>query len=295
MWEPNWLETCRVIANEWRSWEISCLSCEVSGVAGFETPGMGGLRPTRWQWRQYELSGWDACEFFIGIMLCREQLSISAWAAAHDFRENVTTSKIGIKHARLTDGTIWRYIADAKPNKLKNCCVFGDDAGYTGSYTSNVDEFVSALQKNAQKIVDDYKKVENIWEDEEFSDYEYYSEIIEEIRKRFLEFELIDEEQANMAVLLLVRDCGYAGGAGSRNYFNMRYNEDVARVISRAFFAEDGTNNAKEHADELDEDEEIEMPNLFDLALLQIGKDYCKSDSPKCDSCPISSHCGRHS
>ena len=255
-------------------------------------PNKRELEPIKWARKQRALKGWDAVEFFIGIMLCHGQSSMRAWAAAYDFIGTCRGGRV-FADSQPTTRTIWEYIANADLDKIKGFYNFkSNETGYTDSYLlGNVDEFASALQKNAQKIDEDYGLVEFIWEDDLPDDY---SEVIEKIRERFLEFELIDEERANIAVWLLVRDYGYAGGVRSRMYFNLRYNEEVARVILRAFFAENDMNSAKEYAENLERDlgsGYYNLPPEFDLALQRIGRDWCSQNKPKCKGCPIRGIC----
>lgn len=209
---------------------------------------------------------------------------------------------------QATTKTFWEHIANADLEELKDFCEFKDDeTGYTGSYAADVDEFALALQENARKISNDYEFVENIWDAGLSGDA---GEIIEEIRKRFLGFHLINNELANIAVFSLVCDYGYAGGVNSIKYL-MEYDVYAARVNERAFEkpedddADEEDDDAEiEELDEIvaeveeeeeeteDEEEEEEiMPAPFYLVLHWIGKDYCKSDDPKCEHCPVSDNC----
>lgn len=248
----------------------------------FETLKAEGNPVTKWAKKEKSLEGWHAVQFFLRVML--DQKSVDrAVAAAEDFVKNRDDR-------RWSSKTFWKKIAEMSPSTIRNKCVFNLHEQYHGTYAKiNKDDFPVDIRENARKIIKDYKIVEKIWEDDDLpKDNE---KKIEEIYKRFKNFEGIRESLAAMAVSLLVKDYGYAGGIKSQKFLKIKLDKYVKSVIEKAMLAgNEGLGTAKEYVKKLNK--ELDSPADFSQMLLKIGKEYCQCDD--CCSCPIHHACNTY-
>lgn len=242
-----------------------------------------GEKFTHWAGRCRPLRGWDACRFFIGVMLDQMQPAKRTWAAAEEF----------VKKARgnhWSPKTIWQHIAQMTIWELRRYCQFDPDNEYTGAYAGyNARRFPGWLRNNARIIVDQYELVENIWESDDLPGNNVQK--IHEIHKRFAEFNGIGDNLANMAVFSLVRDHGYAGGRNSRRCLRIKFDTHVNRVLTKAILSGNPELiSARQYVDILNTT--LDSPADFDFALYTIGQDYCQYDT--CNECPIHEHCNTY-
>lgn len=236
-----------------------------------------------WPKKIRERVGWDACQFFIFVMLDQMQRVERAEAAARDF--------IDKRDKRWTPRTIWRNIAQMKLRQLENYCTFSvkNEHEYEGAYAGyNANKFSGWLRKNARIINERYGVVENIW----LKDLpDEPSEKINELTRRFADFYGIGDNLANMAVSILVRDLGYAGSESSKKFLRIKFDVHVKRVVEKAIlFGTEWQGNSKCYVKKLSEI--LDSPAEFDYAAFCIGKDFCMKD--KCEECPICEQCNTY-
>lgn len=243
----------------------------------------------KWKKRIVPLRGWNACKFFIGVMLDQRMLARRSWAAAQDFVDR----RYDFCPPQATAKTFWQHVANIHLNN-KNIFKFTDENewGYSRAYAGvNRDKFPIWLRNNANRIIEEYGSiVENIWEKDLPDENE---KRIEKLHERFEKFNGIGQNLANMAVFALVRDHGYAGGWGSRKYLRIKFDTHVKQVVTRAFlYGTSGVDNAEAYVKELNS--KVQCPADFDFALYTIGQEYCFQEDPDCPECPIHESCAFH-
>lgn len=236
-----------------------------------------------WPRKIRELVGWDACQFFIFVMLDQMQRVERTMAAAKDF--------IDKRDKRWTPRTFWRNIAQMKLRDVKRYCTFSDknEHAYNGKYAGyNANKFSGWLRKNARIITERYEVVENIW----LKDLpDEPSKKIDELTRRFADFHGIGNNLANMAVSILVRNYGYAGGESSKKFLRIKFDVHVKRVVEKAMlFGTEWQGNSRRYVNKLNE--VLDSPAEFDYAAFYIGKNFCMKD--KCEECPICEQCNTY-
>lgn len=245
----------------------------------------------KWKKRIVPLRGWEACKFFIWVMLDQLMPASRQWAAAEDFVDR----RYDFCPPQVTTKTFWKHIANLH---LKNKKIFeftdGNKYDYSGAYAGrNSSKFPAWLKNNAKMIIKDYDSlVENIWEKDLPDENE---KKIEDLHKRFEAFEGIGTNLANMAVFALVRDYGYAGGWESRKYLKIKFDTHVQQVITHAFLSGNSqSDDAEAYVKSLNS--KVQSPADFDFALFTIGKDYCQKNHnhKKCTECPIHESCNSY-
>lgn len=248
------------------------------------------MEGTYWAKKLEPLTGWEACEFFIYVMLNQMQPEHRAWCAAEDCLKMLRGPKT------TTFKTFWVNLANMNFNSLKRKLKFSVDNkyGYTGSYAGiKAKQFPRWLKKNANLIVEQYGVVENIWEDLPNDNDE---EKIQEMHARFAKFNNIGKNLANMAVFILVRDHGYAGGVKSKKFLKIKHDTHVDRVLSNAIISGNPELAPVEsYIQKLNEN--LSSPADFDCALYNIGKKYCQYNNrpdSKCSRCPIKDACNSY-
>ena len=166
-----------------------------------------------WPRKIRELVGWDACQFFILVMLDQMQRVERASAAAKDF--------IDKRDKRWTPRTFWRNVAQMKLWDVKRYCTFSDknEHAYNGKYASyNANKFSGWLRKNARIITERYEVVENIW----LKDLpDEPSKKIDELTRRFAAFHGIGNNLANMAVLFLCALMVLREARAAKNFYGL--------------------------------------------------------------------------
>lgn len=166
-----------------------------------------------WPRKIRELVGWDACQFFILVMLDQMQRVERASAAAKDF--------IDKRDKRWTPRTFWRNVAQMKLWDVKRYCTFSDknEHAYNGKYASyNANKFSGWLRKNARIITERYEVVENIW----LKDLpDEPSKKIDELTRRFAAFHGIGNNLANMAVLFLCAIMVMWEARAAKNFYGL--------------------------------------------------------------------------
>lgn len=239
----------------------------------------------KWKKRIVPLRGWDACKFFIWVMLDQLMVADRARAGAQDF----VNRRYDFCPPQATPKTFWKHVTKIHLNN-KNIFKFTDEneKGHSGAYAGrNINKFPAWLRNNANMIIEDYGSiVENIWEKGLSDDNE---KKIEELHERFEGFAGIGPNLANMAVFSLVRDHGYAGGWESRKYLRIKFDTHVRQVVSRAFLGTSQADDAEAYVKELNS--KVQSPADFDFALFTIGQKYCYRDNPDCTKCPIHESC----
>lgn len=180
-----------------------------------------------WRGRAKYITGHEAAEFFIGVMLDQQvKVSRNNCAACHLVYHNADLYMKGTDEKHWQN-SFWENIANMDVRKLNRACYFSDDMEencsdceiyqehqYTGSYAQlNVNKFPVWLKSNAKKIIKEYQgHVEYIWEYERPRTQEEFKDNVNECTERFTEFDGIGKALANMAVFILVRDYGLLGG-----------------------------------------------------------------------------------
>ena len=110
-----------------------------------------------------------------------------------------------------------------------------------------------------------------------------------EIQGRFDEFDGIAQKKASMATNILIRDLRWVA-VKDRSEIDVSYDLQVRRVFLRAGLADtDNQDVIVRKARELAPD----YPGALDLPAWMIGRRFCSNASPECDSCLLSSTCGK--
>lgn len=246
---------------------------------------------TKWASRKQLLDGWEAVRFFIGVMLDQRQPADRAWAASHEFIRKA-------KAYHWSPKTVWHRLAEMNVQQIREFCRFENDEKWSGAFAAiNSRKFEGYgkrkgwLRENAQKIIDEYEYVDDIWNGGLPKDSEIQ---IEEIHSRLSAFSGIGKNLANMAVFSLVRERGYGGGRKSKGLLKIKFDTHVRRVVDRAIISGNPQlGSARDYVENvLNGGEVLESPADFDYAVFRIGQDFCQYDD--CAHCPISSACNAH-
>lgn len=246
---------------------------------------------THYAGKKLTLDDWEAVRFFVGIMLDQRQPADRAWDAAHEFARKA-------KGRRWSPRTVWQRIAEMNIHEIRDFCQFEDDGKWQGSYAGiNRRKFEGYgrkrgwLRENAQRIIDEYEYVDNIWNNDLPEDNE--GKLLE-IHKRLSAFGGIGKNLANMAVFSLIREHGYAGGRKSRGLLKIKFDTHVQRVVDRAIISGNPQlGPAKRYVEKvLNGGGILESPADFDYATFRIGKDFCQYDD--CGHCPIQGSCNAY-
>lgn len=139
--------------------------------------------------------------------------------------------------------------------------------------------FYNAVQRIHSVYHDDASE---IWKDKPGS---------AEVVFRFLEFDGVGIKIATMAANILARQY--------RIPFSDFYSIDVSpdvhvkRVMFRMGLIEENSDNDKERYEVIYKARELypTFPGIIDYSLWEIGREYCKAKSPKCEECIVRSDC----
>ena len=212
-----------------------------------------------------------ANSFFVGVMLDQMQPAERAWKGAKYLVDN---------YFRETD-YFWSEIENTHLTRLRNICRTGyNEQSFALNVVAN--SFPNRLKSAARKIVSDYNSdVRNIWNGVDKKD-------VDEIYRRFAEFEGIGDALAKMAQFILVRDYGVAGGRASKKYMSVKPDVHLQRVMFRlGMYEEESARSVIVIADSL----KLRSPADFDWAVWNIGRSYCHSKDPNCCDCPLKEVC----
>ena len=213
-------------------------------------------------------------EFFVGVMLDQMMPAERAWAAGEYLVENYFYG---------TDG-FWQEIANTHHATVKKICTKGNRGG-AFALGVRVNVFPKNLKSAAKKIVDEYDSdVRNVWNGID-------TKHVDEIYKRFMEFEGIGDALAKMAQFILVRDHGIAGGKKSKRYLSVKPDVHVRRVLFRLGISEKQTPaSIVSNIDKLN----LRSQADFDWAVWTIGRERCHAGEPECTGCPLGRVCEKH-
>lgn len=243
---------------------------------------------SHWPERKRTLKEWEAVRFFVEVMLNQRQPADRAWAASHEF-----VSKAKARH--WSPRTVWQRIAEMSVHDIRVFCQFEHDKKWHGAYAGiNFRKFEGYgrrkgwLRENAQKIIDEYGLVDNVWNGDLPRDNEGQ---LQKIYERLSAFGGIGKNLANMAVFSLVRKHGYAGGMKSRGLLKIKCDTHVHRVIDRAIISGNPQlGPARLYVEKvLNGAGVLESPADFDYTAFRIGQDFCQYDD--CGHCPINAAC----
>ena len=227
-----------------------------------------------WSERRTKFSKKRANAFFVGVMLDQMMPAERAWAAGEYLVENCFQG---------TDG-FWHVISNTHLNSIKGICRTGYHGGaFALGVKSN--SFPKNLKSAAKQIVDEYDSdVRNVWNGID-------TKHVDEIYKRFIEFEGIGDALAKMAQFILVRDHGIAGGKKSKRYLSVKPDVHVRRVLFRLGISEKQTPaSIVSNIDKLN----LRSQADFDWAVWTIGRERCHAGEPECTGCPLGRVCEKH-
>lgn len=107
------------------------------------------------------------------------------------------------------------------------------------------------------------------------------------IMNRFLQFEGAGPKIASMATNILIRE--FKLPIQDKSYIDISPDVHVKRVFTRLGFIDRGATNIEliNSARELYPD----YPGIFDKPTWEVGRNWCKSSHPECESCYLSPHC----
>lgn len=260
-------------------------------MAYWQTLSDAGDPCTHWAPRKRTLDEWEACRFFLWVMLDQRQPVGRASAASQEF---ITKAR----QNHWSPRTLWQRIVEMKLHEIQDFCKFEYDERWHGAYAGiNAHKFEGYgrrkgwLRDNAQQIIDEYEYVDNIWNADLPKDAE--KQLIE-IHNRLSRFNGIGNNLANMAVFSLVRDYGYAGGRKSKELLKIKFDTHVHRVIDRAIISGNPQlGSARTYVKKvLNGSRILESPTDFDYATFRIGQDFCQYDD--CEHCPIRLNCNAY-
>lgn len=105
--------------------------------------------------------------------------------------------------------------------------------------------------------------------------------------RRFLRFDGVGPKIATMAANILVRDFGVE--LADRHYIDISVDTHVKRVFQRLDLVDKGASNFEVTfaAREMNSD----YPGVFDLAVWEIGREWCHPGKPNCPECYMSELC----
>ena len=105
--------------------------------------------------------------------------------------------------------------------------------------------------------------------------------------RRFLEFHGAGPKIATMAVNILVR--AFHVPLGDYRYIDISADVHIQRVMARLGFVEQGSGPdvVVYAARDLNPD----FPGIFDLTLWDIGREWCRPQTPLCGDCPLKGFC----
>ncbi len=142
-------------------------------------------------------------------------------------------------------------------------------------------EYAQRFPEIARRMLDIYSgDPQNIWKNQRD---------VRMVEERLMEFPLIGPALAKMATRLLAENHGLLGGKSSVKKIGIKPDIHVMRVFKRSGIIEiDG--NA---ADAIHAAEELhsKYPGALDTPAWEIGKRYCRPNSPDCNNCPIDGAC----
>lgn len=224
-----------------------------------------------WQNRRFR-DAQAANEWFIGLLLDRHQQAGRAWDGGKHFVRN-----------HFTDGNFWTEISKCHLGKLKRICNSGfEGKAYALSFANPT--FPNDLKKSAKLIVSEYSgDVRKVWNG-------IRAPNVRELYDRLIQFPGIGVALARMGQFALVREYGVGGGEASKSKLCIKPDMHVCRVAFRAGL----TLSARipvvmKEIDAM----RLESPADFDLALWNIGREYCSPKKPDCQKCPIGPKCAK--
>ena len=126
--------------------------------------------------------------------------------------------------------------------------------------------------------------VRNIWN-------HVNKEDVDQIYRRFKNFDGIGDALAKMGQFILVRSYGVAGGKKSKKYMSVKPDVHLQRVLFRLGICESETPaSVIKNTEGLN----LKSPADFDWAVWKIGQSYCFASSPICRSCPLDAVCEKN-
>ena len=227
----------------------------------------------RWSRIRKRITKTKANAFFVGVMLDQNQPADRAWDAAEYLVNN---------YFNETDD-FWGEIANTHLATIRTICRTGyEGQAFAINFPTNL--FPKWLKAAAKRIVSNYDSdVRNIWNGVKRED-------VDEIYRRFKEFEGIGDALAKMAQFTLVRSYGVAGGRASRKFMSVKPDVHLQRVLFRVGICNRETpSSVVADTDALD----LRSPADFDWAVWRIGQLYCHSSYPECCDCPLKEVCDR--
>ena len=215
----------------------------------------------------------DANAWFIGLMLDQNQPAERAWEGGEHL---VNTHFADVEN-------VWDAISQTHLNTLKRIC----NKGFKGkAYALGVSNpsFPRNLKEAAIRIVEKYDgSVRNVWKYIRATN-------VNELYDRLREFSGIGDALARMGQFILVRSMGVGGGEESKSLMRIKPDVHVRRVACRTgLCSSELLSVATSELDALN----LESPADFDLAVWDIGREYCKPKSPNCSECPIEQVCAK--
>ena len=194
--------------------------------------------------------------FVIGCLMDRRINANSAWAIPYKIRQTLGTFDFQVLHAQRQE-QLRRFVAH---HPLANV-------------------MARNLRKALDRIADQYDGHANrIWAGEPSS---------AEVVYRFLLFPGIGPKIATMAANILVRDLKVTFGDYSS--IDVSIDVHVNRVLKRLGLID--SKATREQAIYKTRSMHPEFPGKLDLALWQIGSDFCKPRYPNCDKCYMADLC----
>ena len=226
-----------------------------------------------WSKKRKRFTSMEASAWFVGVMLDQLQRAEGAWDRGdHLVYENEEFRSVV---------NIWETISDMHLNSLKRIC----NTGYYGNayalrYLHR--RFPEYLKRSAKLIVAKYKgDVRNIWNGVK-------AEKIDLLYDRLIEFPGIGKMLARMGQFDLVRTYGVGGGEENKSKMRVKPDEHVRRVAYRSdLISTKKVTIATRELDSL----QLDSPADFDLAVWDIGREFCKLKNPYCNECPLDKVC----
>ncbi len=226
--------------------------------------GIGAWQNKRFRDAQ-AANGW-----FIFLLLDRIQPAWRAWDGGNHFVKN-----------HFTHGDFWTEISKCHLGTLKRICNSGFEGNaYALSVTNPT--FPSNLKKSAELIVSEYSgDVRNVWND-------IRAPHVRKLYDRLIQFPGIGVALARMGQFDLVRQYGVGGGEASKSKLCIKPDVHVCRVAFRA-----GLTSSARISVVMREIDAMRLasPADFDLAMWNIGQNYCKPSKPVCQKCPLNPKC----
>lgn len=224
----------------------------------------------KWADKRKRFTEISANAFFVGVILDQGQKTERAWNGGIHLVENHFGG----------NGGFWKNVSTTHHATVKRICQKEfNGTSYASVYTYN--KFHKWLRSAASIMLEKYNgDPRNIWN--------VKANKVDDIYKRFKEFDGIGDALAKMAQFALVRMYGVAGGQASKSEMSVKPDVLVSRVLFRS-----GITKTNRISDTIKSVEALQLssPADFDAAAWVIGRDYCTLSNPECDSCPLEGIC----